>query len=75
MKHFNFKDIVLRQFAIVFGLVFVAVCTLGTTAISCRSLQHVSLQLQWVTQAQFAGYYVALDKGWYLEEGIDLWEV
>jgi NitT/TauT family transport system substrate-binding protein len=31
-----------------------------------------SLQLQWVTQAQFAGYYVALDKGWYLEEGIDL---
>jgi len=28
--------------------------------------------LQWVTQAQFAGYYVALDKGWYLEEGIDL---
>jgi NitT/TauT family transport system substrate-binding protein len=30
------------------------------------------LQLQWVTQAQFAGYYVALDKGWYREEGIDL---
>jgi NitT/TauT family transport system substrate-binding protein len=35
-------------------------------------LEPVSLQLQWVTQAQFAGYYVALDKGWYLEEGIDL---
>ena len=32
----------------------------------------VTLQLQWVTQAQFAGYYVALDKGWYLEEGIEL---
>ena len=30
------------------------------------------MQLQWVTQAQFAGYYVALDKGWYREEGIDL---
>jgi NitT/TauT family transport system substrate-binding protein len=28
--------------------------------------------LQWVTQAQFAGYYVALDKGWYKDEGIDL---
>jgi NitT/TauT family transport system substrate-binding protein len=36
------------------------------------SLMPVSLQLQWVTQAQFAGYYVALDKGWYREEGIDL---
>jgi len=34
--------------------------------------QKVSLQLQWVTQAQFAGYYVALEKGWYREEGIDL---
>ena len=35
-------------------------------------LTPVTLQLQWVTQAQFAGYYVALDKGWYKEEGIDL---
>jgi len=34
--------------------------------------EAVSLQLQWVTQAQFAGYYVALDKGWYRDEGIDL---
>jgi NitT/TauT family transport system substrate-binding protein len=32
----------------------------------------ITLQLQWVTQAQFAGYYVALDKGWYKDEGIDL---
>jgi len=35
-------------------------------------LEPVSLQLQWVTQAQFAGYYVALDRGWYRDEGIDL---
>ncbi len=33
---------------------------------------QVTLRLQWVTQAQFAGYYVALDKGWYADEGIDL---
>ncbi len=32
----------------------------------------VTLNLQWLPQAQFAGYYVALDKGWYAEEGIDL---
>jgi NitT/TauT family transport system substrate-binding protein len=32
----------------------------------------VKLTLQWVTQAQFAGYYAALDKGYYKEEGIDL---
>lgn len=35
-------------------------------------LTPVSLQLQWMTQAQFAGYYVALDKGWYKEEGLDM---
>jgi NitT/TauT family transport system substrate-binding protein len=32
----------------------------------------VTLQLKWVTQAQFAGYYVAKDKGFYKAEGIDI---
>ena len=32
----------------------------------------VTLQLQWVTQAQFAGYYVALEKGFYEEEGLNV---
>ena len=31
----------------------------------------VTLQLKWVTQAQFAGYYVAKDKGFYEEENLD----
>lgn len=35
----------------------------GTSAIADGHANSVSLQLQWVTQAQFAGYYVALDKG------------
>ncbi|EXX85015.1 myristoyl transferase [Paenibacillus darwinianus] len=30
----------------------------------------VKLQLKWVPQAQFAGYFVALDKGYYAEEGL-----
>nr|WP_243730882.1 ABC transporter substrate-binding protein [Rubellimicrobium sp. CFH 75288] len=32
----------------------------------------VTLQLKWVTQAQFAGYYAALDQGFYEEEGLDV---
>ncbi len=32
----------------------------------------LTLQLKWVTQAQFAGYYVAKDKGFYKEEGLDV---
>jgi NitT/TauT family transport system substrate-binding protein len=30
------------------------------------------LQLQWVTQSQFAGYYVAKDKGFYAEENLEV---
>jgi NitT/TauT family transport system substrate-binding protein len=30
----------------------------------------VSLQLKWVTQAQFAGYYAALEQGFYEEENL-----
>jgi len=32
----------------------------------------VTLQLKWVTQAQFGGYYVAKDKGFYTDEGLDV---
>ena len=35
-------------------------------------LTPVRLQLQWVTQSQFAGYYAALDQGFYEEEGLDV---
>ncbi|MDN2566568.1 ABC transporter substrate-binding protein [Aquibium sp. A9E412] len=33
---------------------------------------EVTLQLKWVTQAQFGGYYVAKDKGFYEEEDLDV---
>ncbi|MDP7149667.1 MAG: ABC transporter substrate-binding protein [Paracoccaceae bacterium] len=32
----------------------------------------ITLQLKWVTQAQFAGYYVALENGYYDDEGLDV---
>jgi NitT/TauT family transport system substrate-binding protein len=32
----------------------------------------VTIQLKWVTQAQFAGYYVAKDKGFYKEANLDV---
>ena len=33
---------------------------------------EVTLQLKWVTQAQFAGYFVAKEKGFYEEENLDV---
>jgi NitT/TauT family transport system substrate-binding protein len=37
----------------------------GTSGKSCSKTDSVTLQLKWVTQAQFAGYYAAADKGYY----------
>jgi NitT/TauT family transport system substrate-binding protein len=37
-----------------------------------QAADHVSLQLKWVAQAQFAGYYVADAKGFYKAAGLDV---
>lgn len=47
----------------------------GAMAFSASIAQakdDVTLQLKWVTQAQFAGYYVAQDKGFYDEEDLNV---
>jgi NitT/TauT family transport system substrate-binding protein len=36
------------------------------------AMTPIKLQLQWFTQAQFAGYYAAVDQGFYKEEGLDV---
>ena len=41
-------------------------------ATTVPAADDVKLQLQWVTQAQFAGYYVALDKGFYTAEDLNV---
>ena len=41
-------------------------------AFSAQAADKVTIQLKWVTQAQFAGYYVAQEKGYYKAEGLDV---
>ena len=38
---------------------------LSLAAAQALAADKVTLQLKWVTQSQFAGYYVAKDKGFY----------
>ncbi|MEH6361253.1 MAG: ABC transporter substrate-binding protein, partial [Amylibacter sp.] len=45
---------------------------LAVGASVAQAADDVSLQLKWVTQAQFAGYYVALDKGFYSDEDLNV---
>ncbi|MBB2969568.1 ABC transporter substrate-binding protein [Mesorhizobium sp. RMAD-H1] len=55
-----------RTIALSLGL---AMSLLAGTALAADKL---TLQLKWVTQGQFAGYYVAKDKGFYEAEGLDV---
>ncbi|MBD8043553.1 ABC transporter substrate-binding protein [Arthrobacter sp. Sa2BUA2] len=44
----------------------------GDSGEAAGDLTPVKLQLQWFAQAQFAGYYAALDQGFFEEEGLDV---
>jgi len=41
-------------------------------AASSGALTPVKFQLQWVAQSQFAGYYAAIDQGYYKDQGLDV---
>ncbi len=38
----------------------------------CAEMAEVKLQLQWVVQSQFAGYFAAVDQGFYAEQCLDV---
>ena len=45
---------------------------MAMAASHAMAADKVTLQLKWVAQSQFAGYYVAKEKGYYEEEGLDV---
>ena len=54
-------------------ITFAGIATaLALAASPALAADEVKLQLKWVTQAQFAGYYVAAAKGFYEEEGLNV---
>lgn len=52
-----------------FSLCFLGLCLFSLNA---RALEPVSLELRWFHQFQFAGYYAALEKGFYRDAGLDV---
>jgi NitT/TauT family transport system substrate-binding protein len=74
------KDSALRKKAPRLRRLIAALAALAMLAGACGSdddaasgeLKPVSLQLQWFTQAQFAGYFAALDQGFYEDVGLDV---
>ncbi|HSK42008.1 MAG TPA: ABC transporter substrate-binding protein [Arenibaculum sp.] len=53
-------------------LALFAAAALAGGVSAANAQDALSLQLKWVTQAQFAGYYVAEAKGFYDEVGLDV---
>lgn len=45
---------------------------LALGGLAAQAAEKVTVQLKWVPQAQFAGYYVAQAKGYYKEAGLDV---
>ena len=45
---------------------------MSLAAVQAWAADQVTLQLKWVAQGQFAGYFVAKDKGFYSDEGLDV---
>ena len=57
----------------VLRLLFILVLLVGVSvSMADGHLTSIKLQLQWVAQSQFAGYFAALDLGFYEEEGLDV---
>ncbi|MFC0245003.1 ABC transporter substrate-binding protein [Falsochrobactrum ovis] len=54
------------------AILLTAGLAMGLLSGTALAADKLTLQLKWVTQGQFAGYYVAQDKGFYEEEGLDV---
>jgi NitT/TauT family transport system substrate-binding protein len=53
-------------------LLLATLAAFGIAAGPARADDNLTLQLKWVEQAQFAGYYVAAAKGFYKAEGLNV---
>jgi NitT/TauT family transport system substrate-binding protein len=54
------------------SLAIAAGLALGLAVTAAQAADTVTIQLKWVSQAQFAGYIVAKEKGFYKEAGLDV---
>ena len=67
---FSFSRIILTFLSMAF--LSLPLLALSQEKESTGSLEPVTLQLKWKPQFQFAGYYAALELGFYEEEGLDV---
>ena len=72
MKHRRYWVVGALVLAIAGGTWAAAGAGASSAKTSKAASTKVTLQLKWVTQAQFAGYYAAKEKGYYKQAGLDV---
>src|SRR5690606_8817474 len=65
------RKFMFKKYSALFLVIVLSLVALSGAAAQ-DDLVPVRLQLQWVAQSQFAGYFAALDQGFYAEEGLDV---
>lgn len=61
-----------RTLAVLAASATLGLAVLAPVAAQAADLVKATLRLKWLPQTQFAGFYYALEKGYYKDEGIDL---
>ncbi len=62
-----------REFMHFFKFIIFTLLFLGTNiSAEYKNLQHVSIQLEWKHQFEFAGFYAALEQGYYKDVGLNV---
>ncbi len=69
MTHRNLVKAKKRRYI---GALLMLLLVFSTTAIADQALEVIDFQLRWHHQFQFAGYYAALEKGYYRDEGFEV---
>ena len=72
MKHRRYWVAAIAALVVAAATAFAVTAAGGTKRAHSAKLTKVTLQLKWVTQAQFAGYYAAKEKGYYKQAGLDV---
>ena len=80
-KHFRFVDKAIADLSAMISLfpgiflrfaILISAWLFLPLLVNAQALENVTVQLQWKHQFEYAGFYAAIEKGFYKEEGLDV---
>ena len=62
----------INYFSMVLLASILILCQVSQASARASALEEVTLQLKWMHQFQFAGYYAAVQQGYYRDAGLNV---